>query len=96
MYGVDHYGGDTDAVTANTYEECRRICNERSHCKRWTYQTSKNGACFLKKNMDDNGENNYLANKDVHLCFKCKTGFQNSNNIKCSDAGKIRTIIQIR
>ena len=88
MYGVDHYGGDTDAVTANSHEECRKICNENSHCKRWTYQTSKNGACFLKDSSDGNDLKSYRPNHDVEICMKCKTGFRSSNNIKCSSMGK--------
>ena len=98
MYGDDHYGGDTDAVTANSFDECRDICDESSHCKRWTYQTSKNGACFLKKNFSDQGSkylntlNLYLnqnSNLDVQLCSNCKTGFRSSSNVKCSKTGKI-------
>ena len=104
MYGVDHYGGDTDAVTANSFEECREICDEKSHCKRWTYQTSKHGACFLKKNSSYDGgkfhrpnlDSNSNSNLDVHLCFKCKTGFRSSSNVKCSNRGKMYNLIAMK
>ena len=48
MVGVDMYGGDLEAIPANDFHECRQKCNETNHCKRWTYQASKEGACFLK------------------------------------------------
>lgn len=48
MVGVDMYGGDLEAIPANDFHECRKNCNESHHCKRWTYQASKEGACFLK------------------------------------------------
>ena len=88
MPGVDMYGGDTDAIPANNYEECRKLCTKMSHCKRWTYQTPADGACYLKKAMDDNEGKPFVANEDVELCFKCKTGFQNSKKVKCSEIGK--------
>ena len=80
------YGGDVDAIPANDYEECRKICNEVPHCKRWTYQTPFDGACYLKQSMEEG--KTYLANEDVELCFKCKTGFGNSQKVKCSEIGK--------
>ena len=33
MLGVDHYGGDIDAMPTNTYQECRQKCNENPQCK---------------------------------------------------------------
>ena len=84
---VDMYGGDTDAVPVNSHEECRKMCDEMSHCKRWTYQLPATmGACDLKRAMDEGKE--YVANEDVNLCFRCNTGFQNSNKQKCSEIGK--------
>ena len=86
MPGIDMYGGDVDAIPANDYEECRKICNQVPHCKRWTYQTPFDGACYLKQSMEEG--KTYLANEDVELCFKCKTGFGNSQKVKCSEIGK--------
>ena len=71
MYGMDYYGGDTDAVTANSHEECHKICKENSHCKRMTYQTSKNGAWFLKDSSNGNDVKNFRPNRDVEICMKC-------------------------
>ena len=87
MVGVDHYGGDIDAMPANNYEQCRKICNESPQCKRWTYQTSKEGACYLKLE-DEDAKKGYRPNWHVRICHHCKTGFRNSKDSQCSAIGK--------
>ena len=85
MYRTDHYGGDIEGVPANNFEECRKICEEYSTCKRWTYQYSRNGACLLK---NENIEEVLHSNRKDKICFNCKTGFKNSSNITCAEKGK--------
>ena len=81
------YGGDTDAVPVNSHEECRKMCNEMSHCKRWTYQLPATmGACDLKRAMAEGKE--YVANEAVKLCFRYNTGFKNANKKKGREKGK--------
>ena len=85
MFGVDHYGGDIEAMPANNFEECRKICNKVPQCKRWTHQTTKEGACYLK--YEDTAKE-YRPHGDVRVCHHCKTGFQNAKNIQCYKTGK--------
>ena len=80
------YGGDMDAIPANNHEECQKICNQRRDCKKWTYEYPDDGACYLKKSIEE--EKTILANEDVNFCFRCKTGFRNSKKVKCNDIGK--------
>ena len=85
MVGVDQYGGDIEAIPANDFEECREKCNETPNCQRWTHQTSKEGACYLKY---EDVEKEYRPNGDVAVCHHCKTGFQNSKDSQCGATGK--------
>ena len=87
MPGIDMYGGDMDAIPANNHEECQEICNQRPDCQKWTYEYPDDGACYLKKSIEE--EKIILANEDVKFCYRCKTGFRNSKKVKCSDIGKM-------
>ena len=87
MPGIDMYGGDMDAIPANNHDECQEICNQRPDCKKWTYEYPDDGACYLKKSIEEN--KTILANEDVKFRYGRKTGFRNSKKMKCSDIGKM-------
>ena len=78
LFGYDHFGGDINAETANSYKHCQRKCSEKKDCKRWTFVESRNQECHLKTNISE---------KVLH-CHDCKTGFRDSSNIKCGENGR--------
>ena len=84
-FNYDLYGGDIGSETVNNYKECHSRCSDVPACKTWTYSSLdikySLGDCILR-----NDSGNALV-----PTRHCKTGFKNSNNIKCSIQGTENT-----
>ena len=73
-FGYDYYWGDVVTETASTYNECQKRCDEITVCKRWTFDPTPNGSCYIKKN----------SNGTFLRARQLKTGDKHSKDKKCN------------